>query len=300
MNEVCTLNDYQNAIEIKNLSKKFDGFYLNSVNFTVPKGSIMGFVGQNGAGKTTTIKSLLNIIKADSGEIKIFGLDSVQHELDIKKNIAVVFDEIPFHDILNASQLDKIFKEVYQNWDTNTFNNYLERFGLPKKKKIAQLSKGMKMKLQIAVALSHNTDLLIMDEATGGLDPVVRNEMLDVFMEYIQDENHSILMSSHITSDLEKIADSITFIHGGKILMSDYKDDILENHGVLKCSKNDITKISSDDIVSIRVSNFSAEIMLKNLTSCKNKYRNYIVDKTTLDEILLFYVRGMDKKEWSI
>ncbi|MGN1411204.1 MAG: ABC transporter ATP-binding protein [Oscillospiraceae bacterium] len=294
------MNDYVNAIEIKNLSKNFDGFSLNNISFTVPKGSIMGFVGQNGAGKTTTIKSLLNIYKADSGEIKIFGLDSVKHELDIKKNISVVFDEIPFHDVLNATQLDKILKEIYESWNTNTFNNYLERFGLPKKKKISQLSKGMKMKLQIAVALSHNADLLIMDEATGGLDPVVRNEMLDVFMEYIQDENHSILMSSHITSDLEKIADSITFIHNGKILMSGYKDDILENHGVLKCPKDDITKISIDDIVSIRLSNFGAEVMIKDLTSCKNKYRDYIVDKTTLDEILLFYVRGMDKKEWSI
>ena len=300
MNEVCTLNDYQNAIEIKNVSKKFDGFALDNINFVVPKGSIMGFVGQNGAGKTTTIKSLLNICKIDSGEIKIFGLDSVQHELDIKKNIAVVFDEIPFHDVLNATQLDKILKEIYESWDTNTFNGYLERFGLPKKKKISQLSKGMKMKLQIAIALSHNADLLIMDEATGGLDPVVRNEMLDVFMEYIQDENHSILMSSHITSDLEKIADSITFIHNGKILMSGYKDDILENHGILKCSKNDISKIATSDIVSIRISNFGAEIMLKDLLSCRKNYHDFVIDKTTLDEILLFYVRGMDKKEWSI
>lgn len=294
------LNSYQNAIEIKNLSKSLDGFSLRDISFSVPKGSIMGFVGQNGSGKTTTIKSILNIYKSDCGEIKIFGLDNIKNEAEIKENISVVFDEIPFHDVLNAIQLDKILKELYKKWDSSTFNRYLERFGLPKKKKIAQLSKGMKMKLQIAIALSHNADLLIMDEATGGLDPVVRNEMLNVFMEYIQDENHSILMSSHITSDLEKIADSITFIHNGQILMSDCKDDILENHGVLKCSKDSISKIESSDIVSIRMSNFGAEVMLKELASCKNKYRDYIIDKTTLDEILLFYVRGMGKKEWSL
>jgi ABC-2 type transport system ATP-binding protein len=189
---------------------------------------------------------------------------------------------------------------MYTTWDSNTFYTYLDRFALPRKKAIGQLSKGMKMKLQIATALSHGAELLIMDEATSGLDPVVRSEMLDVFMEYIQDENHSILMSSHITSDLERVADSITFIHGGKVLMSGYKDDILENHGIITCSRDDISKVSVEDIVSVRTSNFGAEVMVKNLSENRSSYDNFVLDSTTLDEILLFYVKGMTNREWTL
>jgi ABC-2 type transport system ATP-binding protein len=267
---------------------------------TVPKGSIMGFVGQNGAGKTTTIKSILNIVQPDSGSIKLLGMDVSEREVEIKSRIAVVFDEIPFHDVLTADKLNKILKEMYTTWNSDTFYAYLDRFALPRKKAIGQLSKGMKMKLQIATALSHGAELLIMDEATSGLDPVVRSEMLDVFMEYIQDENHSILMSSHITSDLERVADSITFIHGGKILMSGYKDDILENHGIIKCSRDDVSKVSAENIVSVRTSNFGAEVMVKNLSKNKSSYNNFVLDSTTLDEILLFYVKGMTNIEWTL
>jgi ABC-2 type transport system ATP-binding protein len=294
------MSNYENAIEICGLSKQFDGFALENISMTVPKGSIMGFVGQNGAGKTTTIKSILNIVQPDNGNTKLLGMDIREKEEEIKSKIAVVFDEIPFHDVLTADKLNKILGEMYPTWNSDTFYNYLDRFSLPRKKQISQLSKGMKMKLQIATALSHNAELLIMDEATSGLDPVVRSEMLDVFMEYIQDENHSILMSSHITSDLERIADSITFIHSGKILMSDYKDDILENHGIIKCSHDSISKIPQEDIVSIRTSDFNAEVMVKNLSKHRNRYNNFMLDKTSLDEILLFYVKGINKKEWAL
>jgi ABC-2 type transport system ATP-binding protein len=294
------MNDYENAIEICGLSKQFDGFTLDNISMIVPKGSIMGFVGQNGAGKTTTIKSILNIVKPDSGSIKLLGMDVSEKEVEIKSRIAVVFDEIPFHDVLTADKLNKVLKEMYNTWDSNTFYAYLDRFALPRKKTIGQLSKGMKMKLQIATALSHGAEILIMDEATSGLDPVVRSEMLDVFMEYIQDENHSILMSSHITSDLERVADSITFIHGGKILMSGYKDDILENHGIIKCSRDDVSKVSTEDMVSVRTSNFGAEVMVKNLSENRSSYNNFVLDSTTLDEILLFYVKGMTNREWTL
>lgn len=292
------MSDYVNAIEISGLTKKYDGFTLDDVSFNVPKGSIMGFIGQNGAGKTTTIKLLLDIIEKDSGTIKILGMDSVSDELKIKEQISVVFDELPVHDTLNARQLNIVLREIYKEWDENKYREYLKRFALPEKKKIGQFSKGMKMKLQIAAALSHNAKLLIMDEATTGLDPVVRNEILDIFLEYLQDEDHSILMSSHITTDLEKIADSVTFIDKGKILLSGYKDIILENHGVIKCTKADYAAIAKEDIVSARLNDFGAEVMVSDVRACRGRYRGLIIDPTTLEEIMLFYVHR-DKKEWT-
>ncbi len=291
------MNDYENAIEINGVTKRYDGFTLDKLSFNVAKGSIMGFVGQNGAGKTTAIKAILNIIKADEGSIKIFGLDNVRDELAIKERISAVFDEIPFHDEFTAKNLDVILSDIYEKWDKHTFEQYLERFSLPMKKKIGKFSKGMKMKLQIACALSHGAELLIMDEATTGLDPVVRNEILDIFLEFIQDENHSIFMSSHITSDLEKIADSVTFIDKGKLLLTGYKDDILESHGVIKCGKSDYKEIAPEDIVSARVTDFGAEVMVRDKAACKRKYSGLIMDNTTLEEIMVYYVNSA-KREW--
>lgn len=292
--------DYENAIEINGLTKRYDGFTLDNVSLAVPRGSIMGFVGQNGAGKTTTIHALLGINRPDSGSIKLFGQTLGKNEAAIKSRIAVVFDELPFHECLNALQLDKIMRELYPKWDSGVFAAYLERFSLPGKKKFSQLSKGMKMKLQIAAALSHDAELLIMDEATSGLDPVVRSEMLDVFLEFIADEGHSILMSSHITSDLERIADSITFIHGGKILLSGQKDVILDDHRIIKCGADELSCIDSDDIISIRRSQFGCEAMVKNFSRNGHKYSNMIADRAALDEILLFAVKGMNGREWRI
>ena len=291
------MNDYENAIEIKDLTKKYDGFTLDKVSFSVPKGSIMGFIGQNGAGKTTTINALLNIVKKDEGEIRLLGLDSEKDEYEAKKQTAAVFDELPFDDRLNAVSIDKILREIYEEWSTDTFFGYLDRFALPRKKKFGKFSKGMKMKLQIAAALSHNAKLLIMDEATTGLDPVVRNEILDIFLEYLQNEDHTILMSSHITSDLDKIADCVTFIDKGKVLISGYKDDILDSHGILKCTKDDYKDIAADDIVSARLSDFGAEVMVSDRASCSRKYSGAVIDPATLEDIMIYYVnRG--KKEW--
>ena len=291
------MNDYENAIEIKDLTKRYDGFTLDKVSFNVPKGSIMGFIGQNGAGKTTTINAILNIVKKDEGEIKLLGLDSQKDEYEAKKQIAAVFDELPFDDRLNAISIDKILREVFEEWNSETFFNYLDRFALPRKKKFGKFSKGMKMKLQIASALSHNAKLLIMDEATTGLDPVVRNEILDIFLEYLQNEDHSILMSSHITSDLDKVADSVTFIDKGKVLISGYKDDILYSHGILKCTKDDYKDIAPEDIVSARLNDFGAEIMVHNKAECSRKYSGAVIDPATLEDIMLFYV-NREKKEW--
>ena len=290
--------DNQNAIDINNLSKSYDGFHLDNVTFSIPKGSIMGFVGQNGSGKSTTIKAILNIIKKDSGSIKIWGMDNIEHEKTIKNDIAVVFDEMPFSDVLNAKQINSVMSGLYSKWNTETYFQYLERFSLPIKKPISQFSKGMKMKLQIAVALSHEAKLLIMDEPTSGLDPVTRSEMLDVFWDYIQDENNTIFISSHITSDLERIADTITFIHNGKLLLTDNKDNILNSHGIIKCSKDDIDSIPTDNIVSIKTTEHTTSVMVKDRNN--PIYSDFIMDNTTLDEILLFYVRGINQMRWSV
>ena len=290
--------EYENAIEIKKLTKKYDGFTLDDLSFNVPKGSIMGFVGQNGAGKSTTINTILNIIKPDEGEIKIFGLDHIKDEIEIKKNISAVFDELPFHEELNAKQLNAVLGNIFPQWSKETFQSYLDKFALPSKKKFAKFSKGMKMKVQIAAALSHNAKLLIMDEATTGLDPVVRNEILDIFLEYLQDEDHSILMSSHITSDLEKIADSVTFIDKGKLLLTGYKDDILAVHGLIKCSKSDYAELDKNDIISARINDYSVEALVNDKEKCLKKYSGAVIDPTTLEEIMLYYV-NREKKEWS-
>lgn len=254
-----TMREYENAIEISHLSKKYDGFALQDISLTVPKGCIMGFIGQNGAGKTTTIRSILNMMPLDSGIIHVLGYDHEKEECKAKEHIGFVFDEMGFHKVLNATDLNKMFRNIYKNWDETAFFQNLERFGLPKKKAVGKFSRGMQMKLQIAVALSHQAKLLIMDEPTSGLDPVVRNEILDIFLEYVQNEEHTILLSSHITSDLERIADYITFIDQGKILLSGERISILEDHGMIKCKKEEVAKIPSEYIVGKRVSQFSVD-----------------------------------------
>lgn len=292
------MSAYENAIEIKGVTKRYDGFTLDNISFDVPKGCIMGFIGQNGAGKTTTIRSLLRIINIDSGEIRLLGLDHVKDETAVKKRIAVVFDELPFHDLFTARDMARIFEGMYPEWDNAVYTQYLERFQLPTTKKIGQFSKGMKMKLQIACALSHNAELLVMDEATTGLDPVVRDEILHIFMEYLQSGERSILMSSHITSDLEKIADMVTFIDRGKILLSGAKDEIIESHGILKCDRAQIAEIDPEDYISIRTNSFGAELLMKDREAAAFKYSGAVLDPASLDDIMLYYVHR-DQKEWS-
>ncbi len=292
------MGNYENAIEIQGLTKKYDGFTLDNISFNVPKGSIMGFIGQNGAGKTTTIRALLGIIRFDAGHINMLGLDNREHEYEIKEQIAAVFDELPFQEMFTAKQLSIMMGGIYRDWDKAKFEEYLDRFQLPMRKKCGKFSKGMKMKLQIAAALSHNAKLLIMDEATTGLDPVVRNEILDIFREYLQDEERSILMSSHITSDLEKIADSVTFIDKGRLLLSGYKDDVLDTHAVIRCSKSDYAEIDRADFISARLTDFGAEVMVSDRIAAKRKYSGALIEKTTLEEIMLFYVNAA-KKEWN-
>lgn len=245
----------ENNLEVKNLCKKYDEFELKDINLKLPKGMIMGLIGENGAGKTTTIKSILNLINIDNGEIEIFGLNIKENEKKIKEDIGVVLDDSFFSEYLNPADINKIMKKIYKNWDEKLYFKYLEDFKLPKNKISKEFSSGMKMKLKIAVALSHHPKLLILDEPTSGLDPVARSEILDIFQDFIQNEENSIFVSSHITSDLEHIADYITFINDGKIVLSKTRDELLEKYGIVKCSKSEFEKIDKNDYVNSKFFN---------------------------------------------
>lgn len=278
-----------NAIDIKNLVKTYSGFQLNVEHLELKKGSIMGVIGENGAGKTTIIKSILGLINPDSGEIEIYG-EKLNKKL--KEEIGVVLDDGFFSDYLDVSRLSKIMRNIYSNWDDEKYEYYLAKFSLPKNKKIKDFSRGMKMKLGIALALSHNPKLLILDEPTSGLDPVVRDEILEIFMDFIQDEEHAILVSSHITSDLEKVADYITFIHKGGVLMSEEKDTLLYEYGICRCAKDDLITIDDSFLVKYKENHYGVDVLVRNIREFKNEHRELVVEKPTLDEIMLLQIRG--------
>jgi ABC-2 type transport system ATP-binding protein len=223
-----------NALEVNNLSKKFKDFSIDSISFNLPAGAIMGFVGQNGAGKTTTIRLILNMLKRDSGEIKVFGLDNINDELEIKQNLGVIFDDLFFIEAWKIKDIEDAIKGFYKSWDSKLYRQYLDKFSLPSNKKIKDLSRGMKIKLMLAVAMSHNAKLLILDEPTSGLDPVARNELMDIFKEYIADGERSILFSTHITSDLEKVAGYITLIDRGRLFYSGNTHDLINSYLIEK------------------------------------------------------------------
>lgn len=252
-----------NALEIRDLTKHYTGFSLNHLNLTLPWGCIMGLVGENGAGKSTTIKLILNTISRDGGTVTILGRDNRENLCLSKEEIGVVLDEVGISACLTARQLGKIMQGIYRSWDEAVFSDYLTRLAVPADKKFKDFSRGMKMKLGIAVALSHHPRLLILDEATSGLDPVVRDEVMDIFNEFTRDENHAILISSHIVSDLEKICDYITFLHKGRLILCEEKDRLKEEYGVLHCTARDAAAIPASAIVGKRVSPLGCELLVK-------------------------------------
>lgn len=288
------------VLELTNVTKDFGDFKLDGVNFSVTKGGICGFIGQNGAGKTTTISLILDIIKRDGGDIRVFGKDNIEQGIPIKERIGVVFDEMGFHDFMTAVQISKMMKNIYKNWNEKVFFDYLEKFSLPRKKRCGVFSRGMRMKLQIAVAMSHGAELLIMDEPTSGLDPIVRNEILQIFQEFVMEENHTILLSSHITTDLERIADEVVFIDKGKIVLSGNKDEILERHGLIKCKKDEVATIDEKDIISTRPSAFCTEVLVADREACSKKYPKLLMEQTTLEDIMIFYVNSKNRPKGNI
>ncbi len=281
-----------NNIEIQNVSKRYKDFELKNISFNVPQGCIVGLIGENGAGKTTTIKSILNITKSE-GTIKILEKDNKENEKAIKEEVGVVLDDSFLSDYLTAKQVSSIMKEFYKNWNENKYINLLKQFNLPTDKLIKDFSSGMKMKLKIATAISHNPKILILDEPTSGLDPVVRNEILDIFRKYIEeDETRSILLSSHITTDLEHISDYIVFIEKGKLIFSLPTNELLENYGIIKCSKDDFATFAKKDYITYQKGKYQYEVLTNNKNNIKNKYNITTIDKPSIEDIMLFYIKG--------
>ena len=281
-----------NCIEIKGLCKSYPDFSLQNIDLTLPGGTIMGLIGENGAGKTTTIKCILNLIRRDAGEITLLGRDNLREERAAKAGVGVVLDECVFHDALRPRDLERILAPVYPTWDNGLYRDYLDKFQLPEKKTVKELSRGMKMKLSLAAALSHRPKLLILDEATSGLDPIVRDEILDEFLGFIQDDDHAILISSHITSDLEKAADYITYIHQGQVVLSDAKDRILDNYGRLACTAAQLNSVAPDDLIRVRRSSYGCEGLVADRAAFRRRYPELLVERTTLEDIMLFIAKG--------
>ncbi len=282
----------KNNIELQNVSKKYKDFELKNVSFCVPEGCIVGLIGENGAGKTTTIKSILNITKAD-GVVKIFGKDNKKEESKIKEQIGVVLDDSFLSDYLTAKQIHSIMKDVYKTWDENKFFQLLKQFQLPTDKMIKDFSSGMKMKLKIATAIAHNPKLLILDEPTSGLDPVVRNEILDIFRNYIEeDETRSILLSTHITTDLEHISDYIVFMEKGKILFHLPTNELLENFGIIKCGKEDFSRLEEKDYINYKKEKYQYKILTADKSNIRKKYNITTIDKPSIEDIMLLYIKG--------
>ncbi len=279
------------ALIISGLTKTYKDFMLNGVSFSVPCGSIVGLIGENGAGKSTTINAILDLINKDDGTVAFWGQE-LSSSKQLKEDIGVVFDGINFYETLTPTKVGKISSAAYKQWDKHLYKEYLKRFQLPADKEVKTLSKGMKMKLCIAVALSHKPKLLILDEATSGLDPVMRDDILDVFLEFVQDESHSILVSSHITSDLEKIADYITFVHNGKLIATVSKNELIYNYAIMRCKESQFLTLDTSDILAYRKRDFQIDVLVSDVKNAQRKYKNVVIDHVSVDEIFLMLVKG--------
>ena len=280
-------------LTVSDVSLRFsDRKLFDEVNINFTAGNTYGLIGANGAGKSTIINCILDIIEKDSGSISVLGQKNDKNNVSLKENIGVVLDASDVYDNYTVKQVENIMKDVYKQWNHEVYDYYIQKFALPLNKIIKDFSRGMKMKMAITIALSYQPKLLILDEATSGLDPIMRDEILDVFMEFVQDENHAILLSSHISSDLEKIADYITFIHEGKLILSTSKDELIYEYGLMKCRNDEFDKIEKEDIIRYRIKTYEVEILVKDREKMAKKYPNCIVDPTKLDDIMMLYVKG--------
>ena len=279
-------------LQVEDLTKQYPDFKLDHVSFSVPKGAIMGLIGENGAGKSTTINAILDLIRRDEGVVKFGGQELSSDSKSIKEDIGVVFEGINFYETLTPEKVGRISAAAYKQWDETLYNSYLKKLQLPPRKEIKTFSRGMKMKLGIAVALSHKPKLLILDEATGGLDPVMRDDILDLFLDFVQDEDHSILMSSHISTDLEKVADYITFIHKGNVLFCKQKDELRYHYGIIRCTTAQFDAIDKSEILAYRKRDYQWDVLVADKEKARRKYKASVVDDASIDDILLLYVKG--------
>ncbi len=279
-----------NALTISGLTKTYPDFTLDNVSFAVPSGSIVGLIGENGAGKSTTINAALGLIQKEAGQVSILGKEKIDD--DTKERIGVVFDGSNYPEILSQKKINRIMKNIYRSWNEQIYFRLLKQFSLPLDKQVKQFSKGMKMKLAISAAFSHQSNLLILDEATSGLDPVMRDDILDMLLEFVQEEERSILVSSHITSDLEKIADYIVFIHKGKVVFSKPKDALMEQYGMIKCGTAQFEALDKADITAYRKMDYEWQVLITNREKMERKYPKAMIVPATIDEIMLLYIKG--------
>ena len=282
----------RNALTVSGLTKQYGAFTLSDISFEVPQGTIAGLIGENGAGKSTTLHAILGLIRKDRGEISVLGSPIEELQPEVRENIGVVFDGTNFSEELTPRRLNKVLKGIYRSWDEDYFFDLLNKLSLPAAKKIKSFPKGMKAKLSLAAAFAHHPKLLILDEATSGLDPIVRDGILDMFLDFVQDEENSILVSSHITSDLEKVADYIVFIHEGRLIFSKPKDELLESYGIVKCGAAQFDRIEKQDIVAYRKQDYEWQVLVADRNSAQKKYPKAMVIPASIDEIMLLYVKG--------
>lgn len=281
-----------NILELIGVSKHYRDFSIRNLNLSLERGYIMGFVGPNGAGKSTTIKLIMNLVRKDGGEIRLFGLDHVKHERAVKERIGFVYDEHPFYEELTVEEMKNVIRPFYRKWDEGRFRHYVKEFELPLNRPVKNLSKGMKMKFSLAVALSHDAELFLLDEPTSGLDPLVRAELLDILQTVIQDGDKSVLFSTHITSDLDKIADFITIIHNGEIVVSQAKDELLENFRIVKGGRELLDTVDRGRLIGVREHRYGFEALTACRRELEKQWGNAVVwEKPTLEDVMLFMIR---------
>ena len=281
-----------NAIEVRGLTKRYKDFALEGLDLALPYGCVLGLVGENGAGKSTTIRLIMDALERDGGTVTVLGRDNQSREfLDLKEDIGVVLDETFVPEVINAKQMGKIMAGTYKNWDQAAYDGWIRRFELPLDKKFKDYSRGMTMKLGIAAALSHHPRLLLLDEATGGLDPMVREELLEVFADFAAEEGHAVLLSSHIVSDLERICDYIAFLHKGRLMLCEEKDVLLDKYGILKCSREQLSNIPEEAVHGKRVGTYGVEALVER----EFMPRDAVVDRASLEDIILYMVKGEQK-----
>ena len=282
----------KDAVVVKDVTKRYKGFTLDHASFRVPQGSIVGFVGENGAGKSTTIRAILDLIRLDGGEVEVLGLNAQERQdAAWRGNIGAVFDTGHIPDYLTVEQIDRVMGAVYRQWERDTFQNFVRRFSLPAKKKYKDFSRGMRMKLSLAVAMSHGAKLLVLDEATSGLDPIVRDEILDLFLEFIQEEDHSILISTHILSDLEKAADYIVFIHQGRVLFEEEKDRLLENYGIVHCTAEQAERLPQELTAGRRDNRFGTDVLVCDRRKAAMQFPGLALDPASIEDIMLYLAK---------
>ena len=273
-----------NAIEIKGLTKRYKDFALEGLDLTLPMGCVLGLVGANGAGKSTTIRLIMDAMERDGGTVEVLGMDNQSQEFQkVKEEVGVVLDETCVPEFITARQLGKIMADTYRNWEQDTYERWLDKFQLPGNKKFKEYSRGMTMKLGIAAALSHRARLLLLDEATSGLDPMVREELLEVFADFAAQDGHAVLISSHIVSDLEKICDYVAFLEKGRLVLCEEKDVLLDRYGILKCGREDLNRVDPAALHGVRLGQYGAEALVER----DRAPRDMVVDRATLEDIIL-------------